>query len=970
MRLTAGSLLISMPTSIHASVPTSLTTFPCQHFNFNPLTTAHLAAVGKTLIETSFHCKINTWTLSKTNAFEMDAERNVEFAVNTAQFVDVAARGLSLIHNWDEPKKAAADANQEIDDFTKSLLERTKNVQFRLLDGVALLSQEDEILLRLVNQCQDASSRLLESLESFKATADLKYRPVLVTEKPRDGHQADLRPLLDSIRKDLNENLAQHLWSSISQTIRELGAKNSRLSANRTKEIKDLATSTNQSFPQIKSRELTDRQKSDIWFQILTAVNDVTNYSTEQVIMSALQFWTMDRRKELISKEHENTFKWVLEQVPSEDSSQRPVNFADWLRKDESVFWISGKPGSGKSTLMKYIAENSETMDGLKEWSVDDKLVTASFYFWSSAKDPLQKSGTGLLRSILFQILRQCPDLIQHAFPEQWEGRQNQGVLQRFSRTESTTNEFLAAYQRIANLLSTTKTKFCFFIDGLDEYDGDPSDIIHLVDSLSKTSNLKTCISSRQWTEFETVFGGSNPWKLYVHELTENDMTNYVESLLGKAQRFSKMKKAGGEKDAQCLVRNIVEKAEGVFLWVFLVVRSLLDGLRDTDQIVDLQQRLNLIPNDLENYFDRMLLDIEDYMREQTAHAFEITLSAAEKLPLMCYWFVQKDTVDSITSMTVQPVSQETASERLEQMATRLDAYSQGLLKVHDHDPSSEELQEYEWLFDFRVDFLHRTVADFFQTAPVRKLLKKWSAPSFNVDTEICKASLATIKITSPTSAMFSEASRALSILHLFLSHAKPLQNSRTALLDDFISSLKAHDDTLDHLRAIILGPGNYWAFDSSFNFAILYHFISYDLGTYVLHHLIPTSPLDFPEPPSALLSGLFSHDPRVRSGLKFTLNLPTLTLLLQKGLDPNLPWGDRNISFWQQLLGSSYSKHLKGTLTQDDCDAIKCAIEAGANQEAKVEVFSGRKLGESKAIEILEKVLPKEQFVALGVKE
>jgi hypothetical protein len=301
-------------------------------------------------------------------------------------------------------------------------------------------------------------------------------------------------------------------------------------------------------------------------------------------------------------------------------------------------------------------------------------------------------------------------------------------------------------------------------------------------------------------------------------------------------------------------------------------------------------------------------------------------------------------------------------------MAKRLDTYSQSLLKANDigqdHGPSPE-LEEHQWLFGFRADFLHRTVVDFLRTAYMRKLLRKWSAKPFNVDLEICKACLATIKIISPTTGMFSEASRALSSVHLFLSHAKYLdRKSQFAFLDDFISSLKIQDNILSGIKAMILGPGNYWAYQSSFNFAILYHCVSYDLGEYVtlqLNH----GELEFPEPPSGLLSGCFSWDPRVRMG-KFMLNVNMIEMLLQRGLDPNLPWGDRNFSFWQQRLSTTYSSHLRQMVTQADCDAIKCLLDHGADQEASVEVFAGRCLAAISAAEILEKVLSKEQFLAL----
>src|ERR1700735_2129835 len=94
--------------------------------------------------------------------------------------------------------------------------------------------------------------------------------------------------------------------------VENLAQKSVGLMQNRSKEIEDLTSNINTYFQQIKSIDVGDNRKSHVWFQILTAVLDIMNYSAEQAILSAVQFWTMDRRKELISKEHEHTFEGIL----------------------------------------------------------------------------------------------------------------------------------------------------------------------------------------------------------------------------------------------------------------------------------------------------------------------------------------------------------------------------------------------------------------------------------------------------------------------------------------------------------------------------------------------------------------------------------------------------------------------------------------------------------------------------------
>lgn len=892
----------------------------------------------------------------------MDISVFTAYACSVAQFISLSSDYLDAIRN-DAAAGMPADALQRCSDLKKSLLDQSTSLRFASAADSTILSSEDEICLRLSKNCQSLLSELFTHLEILGPKDPTKKQVNGVV-----GNGTHWPKLLDSIRHDVNDGLASCLWKSISQTIRELGAKNSRLEANRTSEIKNLASEIDECFQHIGRKEAGDAQLLQAWRKVDNAMETVVDYNAEQTILRTLQFWTMDHRKALIPKEHENTFQWILVQEPSNDPTQPVANFFDWLACDESLYWISGKPGSGKSTLMKFIAGSPKTMDRLKEWAGDDALITAAFYFWSSAKDPLQKSDTGLLRSILFQILRQCPDLIQSAYPEQWQDRASGASIRQFARTEPSISDLLAAYDRVSMLLPKTGVKFCFFIDGLDEYDGEPADVIRLIESLGKTHNLKTCISSRQWHEFEDMFGGDNPWKLYVHEFTKGDMKLYVDNLLNKDTKFTSMKNGGDANTTNALIDSIADKAEGVFLWVFLVVRTLLDGVTDANGISDLQEKLDTAPSDLDAYFDEMFLHVEEQMRAKTSTVFRIALNAEQKLPLMCYSFIRDSLEKDIADIKQQPLIAEEAGRRLQDAEQWLATYSQGLLVANNlanASPDTTDVSESQWLFGHHVDFIHRTVGDFLRTAHMARRLEQWAAPAMSIDEEICKACLATIRVTSPTVSMFNDPAHAPGILHVFMSHTMLLQTQeRVHFLDKCLDALRKHSQDLEGIHAMLLGPGNYWAYQASFNFGVLFYCVSYGLWQYVAKKL-DSGGMEFAESQSGLLTGCLSWNPRVRSG-KVALTIATIEVLLRRGLDPNLRWGDSGISFWQQLLVSAYSRYLKGMLTQVDCDAVRCTIEHGADMSASIEIMSARKMGNITAAEIVEKLLPKDQVIGI----
>lgn len=77
---------------------------------------------------------------------------------------------------------------------------------------------------------------------------------------------------------------------------------------------------------------------------------------------------------------------------------------------------------------MKFLFQRSRVRRELEEWACGKKLVFANFFFWNSG-DKLRKSLEGLYRALLFETLKQCPELTQEVFPEQWDILETEGVF-------------------------------------------------------------------------------------------------------------------------------------------------------------------------------------------------------------------------------------------------------------------------------------------------------------------------------------------------------------------------------------------------------------------------------------------------------------------------------------------------------------------------------------------------------------
>lgn len=415
----------------------------------------------------------------------------------------------------------------------------------------------------------------------------------------------------------------------------------------------------------------------------------------------------------------------------------------------------------------------------LTVWTGEQTLIIPSFFFWNAGRIVLQKSQEGLLRSMLYQVLRRCPALISKAFPGHWYPYISGGLSPGSSSQFLTISELLAAFQRIATELASCKIKLFFLIDGLDEYDGKPNDIIHLIEVLKTSNQVKICVSSRPWNEFEKVYGQDASRKLYVESLTKQDIESYVRDTLEKDPSYQDLVEEEGDGQSLDLVQDIVDAAQGVFLWVFLVVRSLLEGLTNADRVVDLQRRLRLLPTDLNEYFERILFTIDSFYRRQTAQMFQVTLVSREILPLMSYWFVHQHDAELAFKLMVEPLSIQKTTVRLKQMRKRLNACCKGLLEVNFYDASNynDSTLSSSILFDWKVDFLHRTVRDFLILPDMQAMLDEWAGDDFDADKAICQAILCQIKSAPQEAEYFRSDGPVSNLAQTMYYHAGAFEN-------------------------------------------------------------------------------------------------------------------------------------------------------------------------------------------------
>ncbi|KAI0474653.1 hypothetical protein F4859DRAFT_514504 [Xylaria cf. heliscus] len=265
---------------------------------------------------------------------------------------------------------------------------------------------------------------------------------------------------------------------------------------------------------------------------------------------------------------------WIFQ--PSVPDGSKTISFDKWLREGSGTFWIHGKAGSGKSTLMKFICSHETTVESLREWAGSKRFITAEFLFWNSGT-VLRKSREGLLRSLLFEILRECPELI----PQVSKDNQKCTFRKRSPNSHAddeelwSQEELMEAYRNLVTCCDEVDVKFCFFIDGLDEFEEKSKthcDLIATLRILDVSQNIKFCVSSRPWTVFSDVFGEDPDRLLKLEDLTRDDIRNYVHEMFNKNSQFRLL--GADNLHYAGLIEDITSRAQGVFLWVFLVAQS------------------------------------------------------------------------------------------------------------------------------------------------------------------------------------------------------------------------------------------------------------------------------------------------------------------------------------------------------------------------------------------------------------
>ncbi|GKU20497.1 unnamed protein product [Fusarium langsethiae] len=416
-------------------------------------------------------------------------------------------------------------------------------------------------------------------------------------------------------------------------------------------------------------------------------------------------------RRLAVKDAHKKTFQWTLD--PSAEEC-RWHHFPSWLQSGTGIYWLFGKAGSGKSTLMKFLHDNERTQQYLKVWSGESELVFISFFFYALGQRE-QKSQVGLLRSLLYQILSRDASLVETVLPNAWREASSGDQKKPEDLPIPSVAEMMKALKDIVKLYRDTKKMF-FLIDGIDEYEGQDIDVAAFISELGGFSNVKVLVSSRPHNAFVTAFRELPSMNL--PDLTERDITSYVDDTVASHPNMRAIS-AMDPKAVTSITRSLIERASGVFLWVVLVCRSVIEGCDNCESASDLQYRVNESPEEVEDLLQLIMESIPPRWKDEamkimyllhTKHSCQMAGSILTLgLYLICEQGISSD-IHCSKIQNMQPLSKEEIDERCHIMERRLQSKCRGIVEVERNLGIIGKFRRKPYYSN--VDFMHRTVYD------------------------------------------------------------------------------------------------------------------------------------------------------------------------------------------------------------------------------------------------------------------
>jgi ankyrin repeat protein len=393
--------------------------------------------------------------------------------------------------------------------------------------------------------------------------------------------------------------------------------------------------------------------------------------------MADLAFGTMVSRLATIGTAHAETCAWLFDK-----EGYRRWRDPGFYATHNGILWIKGKPGAGKSTLMKH------ALSHMRHHNHDDSAII-SFFFNARGYD-LEKSSEGMYRSLLYQIL----DVFRQRLP----GRLD--LPTSTWRTQGWPIQVLQDLLRQTCLDFGNGRKLVCYIDALDECSEDAiRSALEYFEELGESAHsrgisLSFCLASRHYPNI-TMKKRHETINLDVEGEHQRDISAFVT------------RKLRGEHGLRSdLSQQISRRSLGVFLWAALVVQMMNKMIDRGATRSQLLSELKLVPDGIEELLRTIILDGDLALLS----TLQWLLFSKEKLEVEELYFAIKTGVGYLSS-----ARNDAAETSDEQMRLFILTSSKGLVEFTcDRCPTAQLIHETvrEYLLSGGLSLLDASLAN------------------------------------------------------------------------------------------------------------------------------------------------------------------------------------------------------------------------------------------------------------------
>ncbi|ERF68631.1 hypothetical protein EPUS_07192 [Endocarpon pusillum Z07020] len=297
------------------------------------------------------------------------------------------------------------------------------------------------------------------------------------------------------------------------------------------------------------------------------------------------------------------------------DWIRKEASFQAWMNQDSPVLWVSGIPGSGKSYLsgnmISYLAREHPQR-------VQHASHTSVAYFFFKDNNPRTRSFKQALNDLAFQVTQNDPIYAKYIASN----------FQSASEIETLQSKWRRLFVDYFVKKEKVDSKVYLVLDGVDEaLDSERQEFLELLvdlkdasPSMSRTSSINLVMVGRPQVikDINEALEGSIPTIFVDWRKNNQDIINYVRASIKK----SKALKATPKDLQEEIMRTLVQGANGMFLWVDLIMRE----LSKKSHVGTIRKSLHQAPKGLREMLRHVLEGFSSSLTEEDAADLNLLL--------------------------------------------------------------------------------------------------------------------------------------------------------------------------------------------------------------------------------------------------------------------------------------------------------------------------------------------------------